>query len=138
MDTQPDRKTARLAKISLILGILSFGLFLLACLILIWIKLSPFDEFRALASVGWAILLSVGSLILGMPGLVIAMIALARIRRLGSDNKTLRTGVIGLVLGGVGPAITLIFLTFVLLFNSPTPPPVPITPSPLLPLPTGE
>lgn len=135
MDTQSDRKTARLAMTSLILGILSFGLFLFACLILIWIKLSPFDEFRALALLGRAAILFLGSLILGLPGFVIALIALIRIRKEGDDNKTLRTVIIGLVLGGLGPAVVLIFLAYIFLFNSSSPPPVMITPSPLIPLP---
>ena len=137
MDAESNRKIARLATISLILGILSFGLFLFACLILIWIKLSPFDEFRALALLGQAAILFLGSLILGIPGFVIAFISLARIRKEGGDDKTLRTVIIGLVLGSVGPTIVLIFLAYIFLFNSSVPPPVLITPSPLVPLPTG-
>lgn len=138
MDTESNRKTKRLATISLILGILSFGLFLLACLILIWIKISAFDEFRALALLGQAAILFLGSLILGLPGFVIALITFARIRKEGGDNKTLRTVIISLVLGGVGPAIVLILLAYIFLFNSSVPPPVLITPSPLVPLPPGE
>ena len=138
MDTESNRKTKRLATISLILGILSFGLFLLACLILIWIKISAFDEFNALALLGQAAILFLGSLILGLPGCVIALMTFARIRKEGDDNKTLRTVILSLVLGGVGPAIVLILLAYIFLFNSSVPPPVLITPSPLVPLPPGE
>ena len=138
MDIESNRKTKWLATMSLILGILSFGLFLLACLVLIWIKVSAFDEFRALALLGQAAILFLGSLILGLPGFVIALITFARIRKEGGDNKTLRTVIISLVLGGVGPAIVLILLAYIFLFNSSVPPPVLITPSPLVPLPPGE
>jgi len=75
-----------------------------------------------------------GSLILGLPGLVIAIIALIRISKDGSDNKTQRTVIVSLVLGGVGTAFVLFYLAFVLLFDSSTPPPVAITPSSIIPL----
>jgi uncharacterized membrane protein len=118
---------------SLTLGILSSGLFILACLSLIWIKLAHFGEYQAILYVYSAFLILLVSLILGIPGCIVAIIGLARIRKQGSDNKTLRTAILGLVLGGVGPAFILFYLTFGLLFDSSTPPPVMITPSSMIP-----
>ena len=134
MDTRSDGKTKRLATISLILGILSFGLFILASLSLIWIKLAHFGEYQAMLYVYLALLTLLGSLILGIPGCIIALVALIRIRKEGIHSKTLRTVIVSLVLGGVGPAFVLFYLAFVLLFDSSTPPPVPITPSSIIPL----
>jgi uncharacterized membrane protein len=134
MDTESNRKTTRLARISLVLGILSFGLFILASLSLIWVKLAHLGEYQAMLYVYSAFLVFLGSLILGLPGLVIAMLALVRIGKDGSDNQTQRTAIIGLVLGGVGPAFILFYLAFSVLFYSPAPPPVQITPSSISPL----
>ena len=135
MDTESNRKTKRLATIGLILGILSLGLFILAGLGLTWVKLAHFGEFQAMLYVYWAFFIFLGSLILGIPGCLIALVALLRIRMEGIHSKTLRTVIISLMLGGVGPAFILIYLAFTLLFDSSSPPPVPITPSPLVPLP---
>ena len=134
MDTESNRKTTRLTRIGLVLGILSFGLFLFACLTLIWVKLAHFGEFQAMLYAYWALLILLGSLILGIPGCIIALVALIRISKDGSDNKTQRTVIIGLVLGGVGPAFILFYLAFGLLFDSSTPLPAPITPSSIIPL----
>lgn len=134
MDTESKRKTTQLARITLILGILSFGLFMLASLSLIWIKLAHFGEYQAMLFVYSAFLIYLGSLILGVPGLIIAMIALVRIIKDGSDNQTQRTVIIGLVLGGVGTAFVLFYVAFVVLFDSSAPPPVAITPSSIIPL----
>lgn len=133
MDTETDRRTTRLARISLILGILSFGLFMLANLSLIWVKLAHFGEYQAMLYVYSAFLVFLGSLILGLPGLVIAIITLIRISKDGSDNQTQRTVIAGLVLGGVGIAFILFYVAFVVLFDSSTPPPVAITPSSIIP-----
>jgi len=136
MNAQSASKTKRLAAIGLVLGILSSGLFLLACLILIWIKLSPFDEFRALALLGQVAILLLGSLILGLPGFVLALIALLRIRKEENIHKTPGMVIMGLALGGLGPAVILILLGYIILFNSSAPPPVMVTPSSIIPLPT--
>ncbi len=133
MNTESNRKTTRLARISLVLDILSFGFFLFACLSLIWIKLAHFGEFQAMLYAYWTLLILLGSLILGIPGCMIALVALIRISKNGSDNKTQRTVITGLVLGGVGPAFILFYLAFVMLFYSPAPPPVQITPSSITP-----
>jgi len=133
MNTESDKKNELLAGISLILGILSFGLFILASLSLIWIRLAHFGEYQAISYVYWALLILLGSLILGIPGCMIALVALIRIRKQGSDNKTLRTAILGLVLGGIGPAFILFYVAFGLLFNPSTPAPPLITPSSIIP-----
>ena len=134
MDTESNRKTTQLARISFILGILSFGLFMLASLSLLWVKLAHLVEYQAMLYVYSVLLVFLGSLILGVPGLIIAMIALVRIIKDGSDNQTQRTVIIGLVLGGVGTAFVLFYVAFVVLFDSSAPPPVAITPSSIIPL----
>jgi len=133
MNTESDKKNELLAGISLILGILSLGLFILASLSLIWIRLAHFGEYQAISYVYWALLILLGSLILGIPGCIVAIIGLARIRKQGGDNKTLRTAILGLVLGGIGPAFILFYVAFGLLFNPSTPAPVLITPSSIIP-----
>lgn len=134
MDTESNRKTTQLARISLVLGILSFGLFMLASLSLIWVKLAHLVEYQAMLYVYSALLVFLGSLILGIPGCMIALVAFIRISKDGSDKKTQRTVIIGLVLGGVGSAFILFYVGFSVLFYSPVPPPVSITPSAIIPL----
>lgn len=128
MDTQPNRQSARLANASLILGILSFGFFLFACLILVWIKLSPSNVGQAILFLSIAIFSILGSLIAGIPGLIMGFIALKRITNQGGDHKILRTTIISLVLNGFGIAVLLIYIGYTAAFNPPTPPPVEITP----------
>ena len=128
MNTESDKKNKLLATISLILGILSFGLFILASLSSIWIKLAHFDGYQALFSYIYLVLLTLlGSLILGITGCMIALVALIRIRKEAIHSKTLRTVIISLFLGGLGPAFVLIFLAFVMFFGSSTTPPHPPT-----------
>ena len=133
MNTESDKKNELLAGISLILGILSLGLFILASLSLIWIRLAHFGEYQAISYVYWALLILLGSLILGIAGCMIALVALIRIRKEGIHSKTLRTVIVSLVLGGLGPAFILIYLTFSLLLYNPPPLPIQITPSSIIP-----
>lgn len=128
MDTQPNRQSARLANAGLILGILSFGFFLFACLILVWVKLSPSDVGLAILFLSFAIFSILGSLMVGIPGLIIGFIALKRISNQGGDHKIMRTTIISLVLNGFGIVVLLIYLGYTIAFNPPTPPPVEITP----------
>ena len=67
MNAQSNAKTKWLTTTSLVLGILSFEIFLFACLILLWLKQhSPVNEAGAWLFGGWAILLFLVSLILGI------------------------------------------------------------------------
>ena len=134
MNAQSNAKTKRLATTSLILGILSFGLFLFTCLILSWIKLSPFNETKAILLVSLALILVLGSLILGIPGLVTGFVALIRIRKQGDGNKIMPTTILGLVLSGFGIAVFLVYLAYIVLLSPPHPPPVEITPFSPIPL----
>ena len=136
MNAQSGGNTKRLANASRILGIMSFGLLVLPILILLYARFSGrYTDFAEVLSVGFlAAFLILGCLVVGIPGCIIALVTLIRIRRVGSDNETLRIVIIGLLLSGVGPAFVLIYLAFSLLFNNPTPPPVQITPSSIIPL----
>ena len=141
MNTQSNAKTKRLAITSLILGILSSGLFLFACLILLWVKLSPsggWGEFGEIAMgiVGLALLLILGSSALGIPGLIIGFSVLLRIKKDGDVNKIMGITILSLVLNGLGVTVFLIYLAYIFVLNPPHPPPVEITPfSPIPPTP---
>ena len=66
MNVQSNAKTKWLTTTSLVLGILSFEIFLFACLIWLWMKLSHPNESGVWFFAGWAILLFLVSLILGI------------------------------------------------------------------------
>lgn len=107
LDTQSAGKTKRLAKIGLILGIVSFGLLLLTLLLLLWIKFSDYDNFSKLGMFGWAVLLFLGSLILGISGCIIALIALRKYREESNDQKIKRTAIVGLIFSILAVVIAL-------------------------------
>ena len=136
MNAQSNAKTKRLVITSLILGILSSGLVLFACLILLWVKHSYFggDGYQALPIVVFAFLLILGSLVLGIPGLIICFIVLLRIKKDGDVNKIMGTTILSLVLNGLGITVFLIYLAYIVLLNPPHSPPVEITPFSLTPL----
>jgi uncharacterized membrane protein len=112
------------------LGILSLGLLLLTFLLAVWIKFSDYDEFRKLALVGWVVISFLGSLILGIPGCIIALIALRRNKAEGDDPSIKRIAVVGLVLGGLGIVTILILFAYALVFAPSIPPPDMQTPLP--------
>jgi hypothetical protein len=127
MNIDSSKKNKRLATTGLILGILSFGLLILAGLSSIWIKLAHFGEYQAVFSFVYLVLLtSLVSLILGTSGCMISIIALIGIRKEGIHSKTLPTVIISLFLGGLGPTFVLIYLAFVLYFGPSTPPHPPL------------
>ena len=137
MNIRSDGTTARLATISLILGIVSFGLLIFTILFLVWIKFSPYDEFEKLALVGWAFIIFLGCFIVGISGCIVAIITLRRNQAEGSDQGIKRIAFTGLVLSGLVIVFVGVLLIYVFFFNSSNPPPpVPITPSPLIPMPT--
>jgi len=100
----------------------------------------PFDRHGLEAPLvvgGMIILITLGGLMLGLSGLVISLLALIRIRKGGEDNRKKGMAIAGLVLNGLVIGIVLMLFGYIFLSNSPNPPPVMLTPSPLIPLPTG-
>ena len=139
MDASSTGTTGRLANGSRILGIISFGLLVVTILFLVWIKFSTYDEFEKLALLGWVLIIFLGSFIVGIPGCIIAIIALGRNNAAENDPGIKRTALTGLVLSGLVVAFVGILLVYVFFFNSSNPPPpVPITPSSIIPLPNGD
>jgi amino acid permease len=137
MDANSAGKTERLAKVSRILGVLSFGLLVITSLFLLWIKFSNYDEFRKLALLGWAFILLLSSFILGISGCIVAITALRNNKAEGDNPKIKKIALTGLVLGGLVIAIVLALISFVFFFGYSNTPPMPITPSPPIPLPNG-
>ena len=136
MNAQSNAKTKRLVITSLILGLLSSGLVLFGCLILLWVKHSHFsgDGYQAWPIVILAFLLILASSALGIPGLIIGFIFLLRTKKDGDLIKIMGTTILSLVLNGLGITVFLIYLAYIVLLNSPHPPPVEITPFSLTPL----
>jgi len=130
MDTQSINKNERLAKTSRILGIISSGFLLLTFLIGLWIRFSDFDEFKKLALLSWVAYSFLGSLITGLPGCSIAVIALRKNKAAGDDPGIKRIAVTGLILGSLEIVTILIFFIYFLLFGPSGPLPGPQTPIP--------
>ncbi|MEW6287400.1 MAG: hypothetical protein AB1509_14350 [Chloroflexota bacterium] len=132
MNAQQDRKTAFLATVSLILGILSFGLVLVAMGILIRVRLpgGPTDDAPLLALGFLAVFLMLGGLVLGIPGWLIAAVARHRNNTEGNDQKTRKTAAAGLILNGSGVAAVVLLFGIAWLFGPNTAPPIPLTPVP--------
>ena len=124
MDAQSDVKTKRLATISLILGILSFGLILIAIILILRVRLpgGPTDDASRMALGFLGVFLMLGSLILGIPACITALIARRRNNEGGNDQKTNKTAAIGLTLGILGIAIVLILFAYALIFAPRIPP----------------
>ena len=127
MQTQVAQGTERLAKTSRILGILSLALIVLAFGIWIWVTLfgGPADEPSGFALSALIALLFLGGLILGIAGLITALIALRRNREEGDDPVIKRIANVGLRLSILSVAIVVILFAFILLFPQQIPPPGP-------------
>lgn len=127
-------RTERLAKISRVLGILSFLLILFPLGLFLWARvISPQgDDFSLL---GWAVLAAfmlLGSLLAGVPGCILAMLALNGNRADGEDptiKKTANTGLFFSMLGILG-ALVIIGYAWIDASNTPNPLPTPLNPMP--------
>lgn len=132
MKTQSNRNTAFLATISLILGILSFGLVLVAIGILISVRLpgGPNDDGSLFALGFLAVFLMLGGVVLGIPGWLIAAVARHKNKAEGNDQKIRNTATAGLILNGLGVAAVVTLFVIARLLGPNTVPPVPLTPFP--------
>jgi len=126
-----------LANTGCALGVLSLGLIAAA---FIYPFVTTIDKHGLEAfAIGFMVLfIAIGGWLLGFVGSVISLIALRRIMRGSGEITSKGIAILGLVLGGLGVAIVCILLAYIFLFNSSTPPPLMITPSSIIPLPTGE
>ena len=137
MDIEPSVKTKRLALVSLILGILSFVLVIVALIIVIRLRLSgvPSDD-ASIFSLGFMVVfLLLGGLILGIPGFITGLNARKKNEQEGDDQKFRRTATIGFRLSAAGITIVVILFAYALIFgtNAPLPDistPIPSTASP--------
>ena len=132
MNTQSTGKTERLAKISRVLGILSFLLILFPLGLRLWtIIKGPLGDWSMLGWAYLAVFMMLGSLLTGIPGLIIAWLALNRNKAEGGDSAIKRiasTGLVFSLLGIVG-ALLMIISAWIYASNNP-PPPAPTTPIP--------
>ena len=136
MDIQSTRKGSGLANVGCALGVLSLG-FIAAAFIYPFVTTIDKHGLEAFAIGFMVLFIAIGGWLLGLVGLVISLIALRRIMRGSEENSSKGIAILGLVLSGLGVTIVCILLAFLFLFNSSTPPPVMITPSSIIPLPTG-
>ena len=131
MSTEVQRKTKRLATISLALGILSCLLILFPLGLRLWtIIIGPLGDWSMLGMAFLAVFMMLGSLLLGVPGLIIAWMALMRNKVEGND-VTKRIATTGLVLNLLGILVALVLIISAWLYASNNPPsPIPATPIP--------
>lgn len=134
MKTESARKTERLAKTSRVLGILSFLLILFPLGLFIWTRVfGPWsDEFSMLGWAFLAVFLMIGSLLVGIPGCITALLALKKNQAEGDDQNLKKMATTGLVLSlvGVVSVLAIIVSGWVFTTNNPPPditPPIPST-----------
>jgi len=132
MDTQSNVNTKRLATLSLILGILSFGLVSVALIIIIRLRLpgAPSDDASTFSLGFLAVFLLLGGLILGIPGLITGLNARKKNEEAGDNQTIRRIATIGLRLSVTGVTIVVILFAYALIFRTSTPPPDISTPIP--------
>ena len=132
MNTQSNRKTERLAKISRVLGILSFLLILFPLGLFIWTRIyGPLgDDFSMLGWAYLAVFMMLGSLLIGIPGCITALLALQKNKAEGDDPNIKRLATTGLVLSVAGVVCALVIIVSTWVFASNNPPPDMSTPIP--------
>jgi len=128
MAIQSIRNIEGLAKVSRVLGIISFIFLLLASIIGLWIRLSDYDEFRKLALFAWVIYAFIGNLITGIPGFIVAIIALRRNKTADDDPNIKQVAKLGLLLSIMGTVVAVIVFISTLICSSINPPPPSVTP----------
>jgi len=132
MNTQSAGKTERLAKTSRVLGILSFLLILFPLGLFIWTRIyGPLgDDFSLLGWAYMAAFMMVGSLLVGIPGCITALLALKKNKAEGDDPNIKKIATTGLVLSLVGVVSALVIIVSAWVFASNNPPPDTTTPIP--------
>lgn len=134
MNSESQRRIERLAKISRVLGGMSFLLILFPLGLFLWARVisPPSDDFSLL---GWAVLavfMMLGSLLLGIPGCVLALVALNRNKAEGeypTIKKIANTGLLFSMLGMIGALVIIVF-GWSIASTSPIPPAGTIAPKP--------
>jgi heme/copper-type cytochrome/quinol oxidase subunit 2 len=137
MNTQPDRKTARLATTSLILGILSLGLVVVGLILILRVRLpgGPTDDASRLSLGFLAVFLMLGSLAVGIPGFLTGSIARRRNTAEGNDPQIQKTATTGRNLSIIGISIVVVLFAYALIFAPKIPPSDISTPIPSTALP---
>jgi hypothetical protein len=134
VNTESQSKTERLAKISRVLGILSFLLTLFPLGLFTWERIyGPWnDEFSMLGWAFLAVFMMLGGLLLGIPGCITALIALKKNMAESNDPIIRRVATTGLVFSllGVVSVLAIIVSGWIFTTNNPPPdmtPPMPST-----------
>jgi len=137
MNIQPDRKTARLATTSLILGIVSLGLIVVSFILIARLRLpgGPTDDASRISLAFLVVFLFLGSLAAGIPGFLTGSIARRRNAEEGNDPQIQKTATTGRTLSITGIAIVVLLFAYGLIFAPKAPPidistPIPSTASP--------
>jgi uncharacterized membrane protein len=133
MVSQSDRKTARLATTSLVLGILSFVSLISGVLMVAFAK-SFGEPSKGIWGDGTAFSIGVGGLLVFFGGSIVGLVgcttALITLRNKVNDNKSRRMASRGLVLGGVPVLIALSLFILAAVLSSRGPQRLPPTPPP--------
>jgi len=137
MDSKSAGKTARLARTSLILGILSLSLIVVSFILIARLRLpgGPADDASRISLAFLVVFLLLGSLATGIPGFLTGSIARRRNAEEGNDPQIQKTATTGRTLSIIGIVIVIILFAYGLIFTPATPPidtstPLPSTASP--------
>lgn len=132
MDTSSTSKAERMAKVSRVLGILSVALLVIGGAIFIYVRFffEAVDWVSGLGYAFFALLVFLGSVIIGLGACITAWIALKRNKEGDDDQAVKKMANLGLVLGLVSVVLILGFFAFAWIVSSNTPPPDISTPIP--------